>query len=88
MPEEDYEPKISTPEAIVLMLTCLFFDGLDALATYLDIAFFAGELVKEFIDLIASSILLVWATLKGMGKLRTLVGGILEAIPIASTLPI
>ena len=85
---EEYEPKISGVEAAFLMATCVFFDGLDAIATFLDVAFGAGEVIKIFIDAVASPILILWVTLKGVGASRTIAASIVELVPIINTLPI
>lgn len=61
---------------------------MDGIATLFNIFFGAGEIIKLFINAIASLILYFWVTMKGVRPLWTLAGAGLEFIPIANTLPI
>ncbi len=86
--QPEYEPKISGVEAIIAILVCATFDVLDFFATFLDAFFGAGEFIKEFTNLAISSILFLYAMMKGTGDLVTLAGAALEAVPLLNTLPI
>ncbi len=86
--EQNPEPKINGVEAVFMILLCLFFDALDALATLFDAFVGAGEFIKLFINAIASPILYFWITIKGVSPMWTFAGAGLELIPIANTLPI
>ncbi len=85
--EED-EPKISGIEAMLMLGVCLFFDGMDIVATFLNILFGGGEIIKIFINAIAFPILFLWVKLKGVGTLSMVAGNIMEFIPLVNTLPI
>ncbi len=88
MEEITEAPKINGIEGAVMVGVCILFDVADFFATFLDALFGAGELVKFFINAFASVVLWLWATMKGVGAERTLVGNLLEFVPIINTLPI
>ena len=82
------EPKITGIEATLMIGMCLVFDVIDIGATFLDAAFGAGEFIKIFNNIIASSILFFWVTIKGVSPIRTLVGAGIELIPFINILPV
>ena len=84
----EQKSKIDGLEATFMIMVCLFFDGIDVVATLLDVALGAGEIIKWFNDVIASSILYFWVTMSDVSPLWTLVGAALELIPVGNTLPI
>ncbi len=86
--ELDPEPKISGTEAFLMVGLAAAFDIADFLATFLDGFFGLGELVKFFINVVASVTLWLWAMMKEVGPERTLAGSLLEFIPVVNTLPI
>lgn len=86
--EQSPEPNINGVEAVFMILLCLFFDGLDLIATLFNALVGAGEFIKLFINAIASPILYFWITMKGVSPVWTFAGAGLELIPIANTLPI
>ncbi len=88
MEEELPQPKISGIEALLMVMLCILFDLADFFATFLDALFGAGELVKFFINVVASATLWLWATMKGVGAERTLAGALAEMIPLVNTLPL
>lgn len=82
------ENKITGGEAIFIILICLFFDGIDFVATIMAIPTLgATEIAKLINNAIASTILLFWTTIKGIKPLWTLVGSALELIPVFNGLP-
>jgi hypothetical protein len=86
---EDVRPKISGLEAFFLVAFCLFFDGLDALATFLDGFLGVGEFIKLLINITVSPILWFWLIMKGVRSTWLLAGIALEMVPlIGNTLPI
>jgi hypothetical protein len=86
--ENKPEPKISGTEALFMVGLAGLFDIADFFATFLDILFGAGELIKFFINVTASVMLWLWTIMKGVGPERTLAGALLEFVPLANTLPI
>ncbi len=86
--ELEPEPKISPVEAFLMIGLAAVFDILDFFATFLDVFFGAGELVKFFINVVASAVLWLWAMIKGVGPERTLAGALLEFVPAVNALPI
>lgn len=88
MEEITEQPKINGIEGAVMVGVCILFDIADFFATFLDALFGIGELVKFFINVVASVVLWLWATMKGVGAERTLVGNLFEFVPIMNTLPI
>lgn len=88
MNEEQSARNIDGLEATFMILVCLFFDGIDMLATFLDVFFGAGEFIKFFNNVIASSILYFWITMDEVSPTWTLVGAGLELIPLGNAFPI
>ncbi len=86
--DEEYEPKISGIEAMLMILVALLFDALDIAATFLDFVVGMGEFIKPAINVVASTILFVWVKLKGVSALRTIAGAGLELVPFVNALPI
>lgn len=86
--ESNPEPKISGPEGALMIGLAGVFDLLDFLATFLDGFFGAGEVVKFFINVIASVTLWLWAMIKGVGPERTLAAALMEFVPLINTLPL
>ena len=86
--DEPLTPKIHGVEAAFMVFVCLFFDGVDAVATLLDIYFGAGEFIKIINNAVASVILYFWVTMKDMRPMWMLIGGAVEFIPFANTLPL
>lgn len=85
--ENKPEPKINGVEALIMISVAALFDIADFLATFLDMLFGAGELVKFFINIAASATLWLWAIMRGVSSTRMLAGSLLEFIPIVNTLP-
>ncbi len=85
--EQDNEQKIDGHEAVFMILVCLFFDGMDVIATLFNALVGAGEFIKFFINVVASSILYPWVILRGVSPVWTIAGGALELIPVANILP-
>ena len=81
------EPKISGVEGALMIGLAGVFDICDFLATFLDGFFGAGELIKFFINAIASVTLWLWAMIKDVGVERILAGSLLEFVPVINTLP-
>lgn len=88
MNEEQTEPKISGIEACIMLMLCVLFDIAGFFATFLDVAFGAGEFIKFFIDTVASAIIFFWAMMKGVSLFWVGAGGILELVPFINTLPL
>ena len=88
MPEEHPEHKIDGLEALFMVGLCAMFDLIDFGASFLDVALGAGEFVKIFNNVIASSVIFFWAMMKGVRPTWTLVGGFVEFIPLVNALPI
>ncbi len=86
--ENKPEPKIGGIEALVMVSVAALFDIADFFATFLDALFGAGELVKFFINVVAFTVLWLWAIMRDVGTTRMLAGSLLEFIPLANTLPI
>lgn len=85
--EQEYEPKLSPIEGYALVALAAFFDLIDIILTVLDLLFGAGEFLKPFNNIIASSVLIFAVYWKGLGALRTIAGGALELIPFVNALP-
>ncbi|MDO8582641.1 MAG: hypothetical protein Q7R63_01475 [bacterium] len=85
--ENKPEPKIGGIEALVMVSLAALFDVADVLATFLDAFFGMGELVKFFINVVASVVLWLWVIMKDVGPTRVLAGSLLEFFPLANALP-
>ena len=85
--ENKPEPKIGGIEALVMVGLAALFDIADLLATLLDAFFGMGELIKFFINIVASVTLWLWVIMKDVGPTRILAGSILELVPIINVLP-
>ena len=86
--ENPHEPKLNGIEAAAMIGLVAFFDILDFFATLFDVFLGAGELVKVFINVVASATLSLWVIMKGLGVERTLAGAALEFIPLVNGLPL
>lgn len=88
METEKPQPKIDGMEAFFMVALCLVFDTVDFLATFLDGFFGAGEVIKFFNNIIASTTMFLWVMMKDISPLWTLAGGGLELMPVVNALPI
>lgn len=85
--ENNPEPKINGIEALIMISVSAFFDIADFLATFFDALLGVGELIKVFINVVASVTLWLWAIMRDVGSTRILAGSLLEFVPIMNTLP-
>lgn len=88
MENEQPQPKIDSMEAFFMISLCLVFDIVDFLATFLDGFFGVGEIIKFFVNIVASTTMFLWAMMKEVNPFWLLAGGGAELVPIVNALPL
>lgn len=81
--------KISTPEAIFLILGCIVVDLIDLAITIflLDLGG-AGEFIKWTLNIFFWAIISIYFIIKGVRQLWFMAGSLIEFIPVINALPI
>ena len=82
--EQKPEKKVSTAEAVIMILLSLLFDGIEFVLGLL----LVGEFTNPITNILFSGVFIFWFTMKGIRIPSVLLGTLLEFVPVINLLPI